>query len=265
MMKCSNCGSEIKDSTEFCPNCGNKVKSDEKIKCSNCGNELNKDATFCPNCGNEVKNTVKCEKCGNEVSESMEFCPSCGSNLKEKESGSKYCPKCGSELEEDSIFCIECGMKIDSETSQPQKNVQNVNQSFTDKINFNKIIKPTIIAVIAAILLSIIGVILYVSWIQFIFALIIAVGFFTALMDNEANAMISGLIVGLILGILENPIIEFCWGTYVAIAYEWYFGGQILLLIIIGIIMGYVANVYLKDSVYDFTRKNFSRLLKYYD
>ena len=87
------------------------------------------------------------------------------------------------------------------------------------------------------------------SWISFILAVIIAVGFFAGLVDNEANATLMGLFVGLILGLLENPLVEFWYGWFAAGVYDWLFGGQIVVLVILGIVCAYISNMYLKENI----------------
>lgn len=68
MIKCSNCGNEIKEGTKFCSKCGNNIleqqeKSSDEIlsqekecikKCANCGNEIREGIKFCSKCGKRV-------------------------------------------------------------------------------------------------------------------------------------------------------------------------------------------------------------------
>ena len=240
MVKCSNCGVEVKSSSDFCPNCGNPIKSDEsseKITCSQCGNSLNPDSTFCPDCGARV--------------------------VEEK---SDTCPNCGSVLDENDIFCSECGMGIQRKNNSSKnikRNNLNQNLGFIEKIDFNKIIKPFIITLITSIVLSSIGIIIGLGWISYILAIILSVGFFAALVNNEANASILGLVVGFVLGLLEYPLIKFWWGKYVANAYE-YFGTQILILISLGVIIAYVSNVFFKSDIISFAEKNIPSIIKYF-
>lgn len=262
MVKCSNCGFEIEDSVEFCPNCGTKVKKETELTCDSCGNILNANATFCPKCGNEV-NRNTCQNCGAEIQKGAAFCPSCGNNVKSHSDTPKTCSNCGVALEPGTTFCPECGTNILTGKSSVQSSNSDVkppNQGFIDKIDINAIIKPTLVSLIVAIILSSVGVIIGLSWLSFVIAVIISVGFFAGLLDNDANAIVSGLFVGLILGILENPLIEFWWGKYVAAAYEWLFGGQIIFLIILGIIAAYVSNTYLKSDIDKIADKHLSWL-----
>jgi len=262
MVKCSRCGVEIDDSFEICPNCGNNLAvSNEKtsnesneMTCDNCGASLKDNADFCSECGTKVGSTDsnRCSGCGSEIPDGVLFCPTCGTKVEQKPELNR-CSNCGFELEDDATFCPECGINV--QTGTKPENVPSSaadaskNMSFVDKINFNKIIKPTIVSLIAAVILSVIGVLIGFSWLSFLIAILLSVGFFAGFIDNEANAVISGFFTGLILGVLENPIVAFCWGVFAAKFYEWFFGGQILLLIIFGVIIAYVSNMYLKSKI----------------
>ena len=264
MVKCSRCGVEVADSFDMCPNCGSSlVNSHEESvgeaandsTCTNCGATIIDGADFCSKCGSKVENdsSNRCESCGSEVPVGVLFCPTCGTKVKQSQPVQSddhvhVCRNCGFLIEEEVTFCPECGTNIlTGEKAEIQ--TTNKNQSFADKVNFNKIIRLTIVALVVAILLSIIGVWLKLSWVSFIIAILISVGFFAGLIDNEANAMVSGFFVGLILGILENPIIAFVWGSLAAGVYEWIYGGQIIFLIILGVVIAYVSNIYLKKNI----------------
>lgn len=261
MVKCTKCGVEVSDSFDMCPNCGNSLlesqndSTDETndLKCGNCGKPLKSDADFCSECGTKVKqnDSNRCKSCGSEIPDGVLFCPTCGTKVEQAKPAddSKHvhvCRNCGFQIEEDVIFCPECGINI---ITGEKVEIQSKNQSFKDKVDLNRVIKPTIVALIVAVVLSIIGVLIGLSWISFIIAILISVGFFAGLVNNEANAVIFGFCVGFILGILENPIIEFVWGSFVAGVYEWFYGGQILLLILLGMVIAYVSNIYLKKNI----------------
>ena len=110
-------------------------------------------------------------------------------------------------------------------------------------------------ALVVAIILSLIGLFVGFSWFSFILAVILSVGFFAGTIDNEANATISGLIVGIILGIIENPLVEFMFGAFAAGFYEGFFGGHLLVLTVISVIVGYVSNRYLKEYIINIAEK----------
>ncbi len=102
-MKCSNCGSEVKEGAKFCRECGSeiveKTEALEGNTCPECGNLLEEDAMFCNNCGHRVSG----EDSETEVS--------------------NRCPNCNSPLKDGALFCGECGASL---TAQPvQKTVSN--------------------------------------------------------------------------------------------------------------------------------------------
>ena len=51
LMKCQNCGAEIKDGVQFCRECGSKIMPVRIRYCRECGSALPNEAKFCPNCG----------------------------------------------------------------------------------------------------------------------------------------------------------------------------------------------------------------------
>ena len=271
MVKCSSCGVDVPDEFENCPNCGkNLVKSEvvsheghDDLKCSNCGADLNEGNTFCPSCGKPVEiqtdNTLKCEKCESELPENTLFCSVCGNKVKQvKKVSKKNCPNCGAELDVNAAFCDECGTNVLTGEKQKQEVISQ--KSFAEKINLNLLIKPSIIALVVALILSFIGLLIGLSWLSFIIAIILSVGFFGAAIDNEANAIVFGLIVGLILGLLENPLVEFTYGAFVAGVYKGILGGHLVVIVILGVVMAYVSNMYLKETILGLT-DNFKGML----
>lgn len=91
-MKCSNCGSEIKEGAKFCSECGGAVveKTEALVQntCSECGSILEEDALFCQNCGHRVLSE-------NKVTEVAKRCPKCNNPLKD---GALFCGECGTSL-----------------------------------------------------------------------------------------------------------------------------------------------------------------------
>jgi uncharacterized membrane protein YvbJ len=246
MVKCSNCGVDVPDDSEICPNCGNSLVKNKQ------NNEQKTE---------DIKDDVlKCENCGSELSENTLFCSVCGTKVNiVKKQITKACPNCGVPVEEDTTFCPECGANIfTGEKSNLELN--SANKSFSDKIDLNTIIKPTVVALVASIILSLIGLLIGLSWLSFVIAIILSVGFFAAAIDNEANAIIFGLIVGLILGFLENPLVESMYGALVAGFYEGFLGSHLIILVIVGVVVAYISNIYLKESILNIT-KNFRGML----
>lgn len=272
MVKCTNCGLEVSDNFKNCPNCGNNLSDlneekeiviQEKTICSNCGTELKENNSFCPSCGTKVQteeDSLKCEKCGADLPKNTLFCTTCGTKVNTvPEVIKKLCPNCGTEIDEGSTFCDECGTNIFTGEKNNNLNLNSTN-SFVEKINLNVIVKPAIVALIVALILSFIGLLIGFSWLSFIIAIILSAGFFGAAIDNEANAIVFGFIVGLILGLLESPLVEFTYGTLVKVFYDGLVGGNIILIIVFGIVMAYVSNIYLKENILRLT-DNFKGML----
>ena len=233
------------------------------VKCSNCGLEISGDLKYCPNCGSSSINSVEddsedadvvitCENCGSQLSETAVFCSVCGSEVNhvKKEDNVKICPNCGNKVDENSTFCDECGSNVF--TGDKNKNEVTSNNSFLDRINLNLIIRPTIFALVISVILSVIGLLIGFTWFSFVIAIILSAGFFSGLIDDEANVAVFGFLTGLILGVLENPLVEFVYGAFAAGFYDGLYGGHLLLLIILGVVCAYVSNIYFKDSIRNF-------------
>lgn len=267
MVKCNNCGITVSKDSENCPNCGNDlINSDENqsssdnninINSDKCGAELSFNNDFYHSCGNKFENedkNLKCRNCGSELYENVLFCPTCGSKVifSKKIIQIKTCPNCRKEVENDVEFCPECGTNIGSDG---KTNHESVPTSFENKINLEKIIKPSIIALVVSIILSLLGLFIGFSWFSFILAVILTVGFFAGIIDNEVNAIIFGLFVGLILGILEIQLVELIYGAFVARFYEGFFGEHLIILMIFGVIVAYISNMFLKETIGDIISK----------
>ena len=73
MIKCSNCGNELKEGTKFCSKCGNNILEQEEKNCNEILNEERQFVKECVNCGSELKEEAKfCSKCGSSVLEQKE-------------------------------------------------------------------------------------------------------------------------------------------------------------------------------------------------
>ena len=163
---------------------------------------------------------------------------------------SKTCPNCGYSVDEDTTFCPECGSNIFSGKRQTQSsNLNETHEQFVNDFDAKKIIVPTLFALIASIILSLIFFVIGFSWFSCVLAIIIAVGFFAGTVDGKINAIVLGAITGVILGSLEMPLVKWLYGTFVAGIYKGVFGEHIWILIIVGVVMGYISNVYLKDHI----------------
>lgn len=262
MVKCSNCGLDIDDNFENCPNCGNdlsksdvEVKNEEISTCSNCGAELKDSDSFCASCGSKVEiesQSLVCKNCGSELPQNALFCQVCGAKVENIEKTSKRtCPNCGSKVEGGTTFCQECGVNVF--TGEKSKRATPASNSPAGKIDFNVLVKPSIISLIVAIILSIIGVGIGFSWFSFVIAVILSAGFFAAAVGNQINAIVFGFIVGLLLGLLETPVIEFLFGSIVAGFYQGFFGGHLLVITVLGVVSAYISNAFFKESILNMT------------
>ena len=66
MVRCENCGAQVKKEMRFCTNCGKAMK----------------DISVLNTVENEEKNQKKsCPACGAKVEENMTFCTECGAKL----------------------------------------------------------------------------------------------------------------------------------------------------------------------------------------
>ncbi|MGN0176323.1 MAG: zinc ribbon domain-containing protein [Methanobrevibacter sp.] len=230
MVKCNNCGINVSDDLENCPNCGNNLVNIDETQISS------------------LDIDIKCENCGLDLHENVLFCPTCGSKVSfpKKIIQTKTCPNCGTGIGDDVEFCPECGINIRTGVKTKHKSLSN---SSENKINLENIIKPSIMALIVSVILSLIGLLIGFSWFSFIIAIILTVGFLAGTIDNEVNAMVFGLFVGLILGILENSLVEFIYGIFVARFYESFIGGHLIILVILGVIVAYISNTFLKETI----------------
>jgi hypothetical protein len=84
-VKCSNCGNENLESSQYCEYCGKRLHI-ETLRCPQCDAVIG-DAKFCPNCGTEFRPAGECK-----VGEKPR-CPNCGSDKFDKFHG--FCEQCG--------------------------------------------------------------------------------------------------------------------------------------------------------------------------
>ena len=76
LVKCPNCGANVKQDAKFCPECGQNM-SPQTEKCIKCGAAIKKGAKFCPECG-AAQTAPACTKCGAQLEPCAKFCPECG-------------------------------------------------------------------------------------------------------------------------------------------------------------------------------------------
>lgn len=277
MVKCDNCGITIPEGMESCPNCGKpatiktgedqEFKSDKNQKAESDESQAFK--TEEEQNSSEQTLTRTCKNCGARIYSDNIICPLCGNRLDEEyeEEEELKCEKCGTPIPENTLFCPTCGTKVNNQNSTGYsreysthindniKTREESNPSIGKKINLVSIIIPVVIALIMSIVLSIIGVWLELSWYAYIIAIILSVGFCAAPIDNEINATISGFIVGLFLGILESPLFGVVYGSFAAELYEYYVGTHLITLIILGVVVAFLSNMFLKKPVTNIVTK----------
>lgn len=97
-----------------------------------------------------------CPNCGEQISDKAKKCVHCGTVLVPEEK--KYCPDCGAELEEGMDICPKCGCPIENiiETEKTPQQVEVTGVKITKKSK--KIIVIATIAVLAAAIITAIGV-----------------------------------------------------------------------------------------------------------
>lgn len=97
-----------------------------------------------------------CPNCGEQISDKAKKCVHCGTVLVPEEK--KYCSDCGAELEEGMDICPKCGCPIENiiETEKTPQQVEVTGVKITKKSK--KIIVIATIAVLAAAIITAIGV-----------------------------------------------------------------------------------------------------------
>ena len=252
MIKCSNCGLEFDDDTKLCPNCGNDLEGSKKV-------QEQKD-----------EKSKKCPECGALVSENVVICPDCGNKIAEIKLFKK-CPNCGSEIDFDAQFCEKCGINlnplVNSVIDVVNVNINNLNgKSLTEmfsSINYVKLGVTTIISLFLSIILTFIFMFLVAATssnhipdyaFAFYLALIVAVGVIATYLNNIVEGGLLGLINGLLLGILESSIAGVFLGS--SWGYELFFGDNTFGFIFIGVIVGILANKFLKEKFTEYIDLN---------
>ena len=185
----------------------------------------------------------------------------------------KFCDQCGVEMDVSAKFCASCGAKVDDVVSNDKTATVKVDKAKNDSknmgfdfsnLNFANILKFGVVGLIIALIIGIIFLnltwgtistsIYYtdtgLTWLSFIIGVIIAVGLLSAHMKDKTEAIIMGLFVGLLTGLLESSIVSMFMGRQFAFWFDTFIGNQALILIVIGVVIAYVGNVYLKDKIH---------------
>ena len=80
-------------------------------------------------------------------------------------------------------------------------------------------------------------------------AVIISVIILSAYMKTRNDAMVMGLLVGVLTGLLQSEVITLFMGKMKGAWFNDYIGSQVFLLIILGIIAAYLGYSYLKQRI----------------
>ena len=133
-----------------------------------------------------------------------------------------------------------------------------------NEFNISCIIKYTLIGLICSLAL---GLLFYYSTqftiyqyglyanpgltvLAFPLAVIISVAILAAYMENTIDAIVMGLIVGVLTALFQSPIIFMFMGYLKGSWFDIYIGNQIVLLVISGVAAAYFGNAYLKQRIH---------------
>ena len=81
-------------------------------------------------------------------------------------------------------------------------------------------------------------------------SVMISVIILASYMENMKDSVVMGLIVGLLTGFFQSPIIFAAMGYMKGSWFETYIGSQIFLLLILGVVAAYFGNAYLKQRIH---------------
>ena len=131
-------------------------------------------------------------------------------------------------------------------------------------INYAKLGITTIISLFFSIILTLFFMVLVAAVTSsnnipdyafaFYLALIVAVGFIASYLNNIVEGGLLGLLNGLLLGLLESSIAGVFLGS--SWGYELFFGDNTFGFILIGVIVGILANKFLKEKFTEYVDLN---------
>lgn len=154
MVKCHNCGAELKDNSKYCYNCGSNL-SDSAFICPFCHKSLEKKSKFCPSCGksldggfnkfldskdkiiNKTESLVKKEPIKknnqiNKISKNNDLVKYKNKPIKNSHTTKgSFCPKCARKIDYDDRFCDNCG--YDFKYDKPRKELKSIKNQKTEK------------------------------------------------------------------------------------------------------------------------------------
>ena len=287
MVKCKNCGEEIKDKN-FCPKCGTK---NETTTCPACNSELQEDDIFCPECGEKIKDDETEEESSEEKSEEIEEDTDkdeeketeeeSSEEKSEEDTDKKDEEKETDDKEEDAdndkeetkedtdkdeekkevMRCPHCDTKIYEEDAEYclecGKPINIDIQSFAGVKSTIQVKKLIIFSIISIIFSAVIALLL-----SYIFGMasqttdLYPIGFFISLLivvgifgsfKDLVNGGLLGIITGLVIGLLCNLIVELSAGF--AFSYQMFSGYAPIVFTIFGAIVGVISTKYFRNSI----------------
>ena len=224
---CDQCGAELKPKAMFCSKCGAKSDLPPEINVENKSGE--------EQVNNMVNENVKNEHVEEHVNNTINDNARQNDNVNET---------------------------VNNTTNNRVNNTNtkntNVNFDFND-IDLNVVLKYSAVGTVVSLILGLIFFALFINTsstppdygltpYSFITAVILAVVILTAQIKDKINAIVVGGITGLLTGILQFTTISIFF-RIPEIGLSLIFGNPILVLIVVGIVFGYVGNVYLKDKI----------------
>ena len=258
MVKCPECGKEA-DDNPFCASCGTKIKQENL--CPQCNEEIDEESVFCPKCGTKIKDdsiddeivedeeeSKKEEETTEEVNETeqekVDEAKETESDKDTSDVEKQHCPFCDTEIDDETVFCPECGKSVEID----KQSLSGIKYS----INLKNLIVCSIISILLSIFISLVFCYVFKSIkgdyyvVAFLIGLIISVGIFGSYKEI-INGGLLGIITGLVLGLLSNFIVEFANGF--TFSYEMLFGYPAVIFTILGLIIGIISTVYLRNSI----------------
>ena len=156
------------------------------------------------------------------------------------------CPHCNTEIDDSGIiYCPECGKAIEID--------KNSLEGIKYTIKLKELIIFSIVSIVFSAFISLIFSFLFSSMgltdlypIGFIISLVIFVAIFGSFKDL-LNGGLLGIITGLVLGLVSNSIILVSNGFQYN--YVMLFGYTPIILTIIGLIVGVLSSVYLREKI----------------
>ena len=202
-----------------------------------------------------------CDQCGSELKEHAIFCSKCGAkcdlppeSVKNESTDKKVIKTVNSSTDSVKDDVDETGTSGTKSDDIINKTNENSTGDFNvNNINWNVVIKYSIAGTIVSLIIGIILCTLFygnpMMQYSFIIGLIVSVLLFTAHIKDKTNAIIVGLVAGLLTCILQPTAIPMFIKMYWSPYFSFTPGEYGLLLIVIGSICGYIGNVYLRDKI----------------